>query len=59
MPSRIQCASQRCAKSLSGAEEMPAPKIPALREKLADLPTRPGCYLFKNAAGTVIYVGRP
>jgi len=37
---------------------MPAPKIPALREKLADLPTRPGCYLFKNAAGTVIYVGK-
>lgn len=33
-------------------------RYPALREKLADLPTKPGCYLFKNAAGTVIYVGK-
>lgn len=34
------------------------PRSPALREKLAQLPPRPGCYLFKNAAGTVIYVGK-
>ncbi len=30
----------------------------ALDEKLAAVPTRPGVYLFKNAAGDVIYVGK-
>ncbi len=29
-----------------------------LREKLASLPTSPGCYLMKNASGEVIYVGK-
>lgn len=27
-------------------------------EKLADLPTRPGVYIMKNAAGEIIYVGK-
>ncbi len=30
----------------------------ALADKLEQLPTRPGVYLFKNARGTVIYVGK-
>jgi excinuclease ABC subunit C len=36
---------------------MPA-RTAKLREKLAQLPPQSGCYLFKNAAGTVIYVGK-
>ena len=30
----------------------------ALREKLEAIPTRPGVYLFKDASGTVVYVGK-
>ncbi|MGC9157928.1 MAG: excinuclease ABC subunit UvrC [Terracidiphilus sp.] len=29
-----------------------------LYEKIRNLPTQPGCYLYKNAAGEVIYVGK-
>ncbi|RMG54207.1 MAG: excinuclease ABC subunit UvrC [Acidobacteria bacterium] len=29
-----------------------------LKEKLDTLPSRPGCYLFKDAAGHIIYVGK-
>lgn len=29
-----------------------------LQEKLASLPTRPGCYLFKDGNGQIIYVGK-
>jgi len=29
-----------------------------LTDKLASLPTAPGCYLMKNSAGTIIYVGK-
>ncbi len=29
-----------------------------LHEKIRTLPTSPGCYLYKNAAGEVIYVGK-
>nr|WP_243735032.1 excinuclease ABC subunit UvrC [Paenibacillus turpanensis] len=30
----------------------------AIRQKLALLPDQPGCYLMKNAEGTIIYVGK-
>src|ERR1035437_432695 len=29
-----------------------------LTEKLASLPTGPGCYIMKNSAGQVIYIGK-
>ncbi len=29
-----------------------------LKRKLAELPDRPGCYLFRDARGTIIYVGK-
>ena len=31
---------------------------PALREKLETLPTRPGVYIYRDARGTIIYVGK-
>ena len=31
---------------------------PTLEEKLAALPTNPGCYLFKDNQGVIIYVGK-
>ncbi len=31
---------------------------PALRERAAALPERPGCYLFKSARGRILYVGK-
>ena len=31
---------------------------PTLQEKLNSLPTTPGCYLYKNADGEIIYVGK-
>ena len=33
-------------------------EIKALLEKANSLPLRPGVYIMKNAAGTVIYVGK-
>ena len=30
----------------------------AVEEKLKTLPTKPGCYLYKDSAGTIIYVGK-
>ena len=32
--------------------------LEALREKIGELPTGPGVYLFKDAAGVVLYVGK-
>ena len=42
---------------------MPAPRTnldrsPALRRKLTDLPTQPGVYLYRDEAGTLLYVGK-
>ncbi len=31
---------------------------PTLQEKLSSLPTSPGCYLYKDSAGEIIYVGK-
>jgi excinuclease ABC subunit C len=36
---------------------MPALNL-TLEEKLAALPTLPGCYLYKDAAGEIIYIGK-
>lgn len=33
-------------------------KSPELQEKISILPTTPGCYLYYDSAGTVIYVGK-
>lgn len=35
---------------------MPLPET--LQAKLETLPTKPGCYIYKNAEGTIIYVGK-
>ena len=32
--------------------------IDEIKEQLASVPLLPGCYLWKNAAGEVIYVGK-
>ncbi|MCC6189000.1 MAG: excinuclease ABC subunit UvrC [Anaerolineales bacterium] len=34
------------------------PASERLQQKLDSLPTKPGCYLFKDAAGKIIYVGK-
>ena len=33
-------------------------KSPALKRKLADLPLRPGCYLYRDEKGNLLYVGK-
>ena len=33
-------------------------KSPALKRKLGDLPTRPGCYLYRDERGNLLYVGK-
>ena len=43
------------AAPASGA---PSPSRAALGEKLESLPPTPGCYLFKDKAGAVVYVGK-
>src|SRR5512136_2144729 len=30
----------------------------SLKSTLATLPAKPGCYIMKNAAGTIVYVGK-
>ena len=37
---------------------MTATPTPNLAERVAQVPTEPGCYLWKDASGTVIYVGK-
>ncbi len=33
-------------------------KSPALKRKLSDLPLRPGCYLYRDEGGNLLYVGK-
>lgn len=33
-------------------------KNPGLEEKLASLPSQPGCYIYKDDAGVILYVGK-
>ncbi len=33
-------------------------KSPFLKRKLGDLPTRPGCYLYRDEGGNLLYVGK-
>lgn len=35
-----------------------APGLPTIAEQVAQVPTEPGCYLWKDGKGTVIYVGK-
>ncbi len=37
---------------------MPIHNLSALQEKLDSLPTKPGCYLYKDTTGQIIYVGK-
>ena len=32
--------------------------VPSIAEQVAQVPTDPGCYLWKDASGQVIYVGK-
>ena len=34
------------------------PRLEYLREKTLKLTTSPGCYIMKNKAGTIIYIGK-
>ncbi len=38
--------------------EQTNPRLPYLRDKTGKLTDRPGCYLMKDAGGTIIYVGK-
>jgi excinuclease ABC subunit C len=58
-------ARDAAAAPADGVEQAAAAPRPRERKKavdldakLATLPTRPGCYLFKDKAGAVIYVGK-
>lgn len=35
-----------------------AERLPSIAERVAQVPTQPGCYLWKDEGGTVIYVGK-
>ncbi|MBR2683264.1 MAG: GIY-YIG nuclease family protein, partial [Atopobiaceae bacterium] len=43
---------------MSGWLPSPGDGMPSLAEQVAQVPTEPGCYLWKDAQGTVIYVGK-
>ncbi len=42
----------------NSVREQQAEKIERLKKELEFVPTKPGCYLWKNAQGEVIYVGK-
>ncbi len=49
----VSTVGTRAAARFSGTEH-----LARLAEEVAQVPTQPGCYLWKDAAGTVIYVGK-
>lgn len=49
-PLDVRAAHEHVSASANGA--------PSLAEQVAHVPTDPGCYLWKDAAGEVIYVGK-
>jgi DNA polymerase III epsilon subunit family exonuclease len=57
----VELAAERGASTLSELEELAAPRprrIHAKRGLIRGAPTRAGVYLFHDAAGTVLYVGK-
>src|SRR6201989_2236986 len=59
---RVKSSEQMSAHSSSGwaatLRRGPSIKRMDLHQKIRTLPTQPGCYLYKNANGEVIYVGK-
>ena len=49
-PLDVRAAHEHVSASANG--------VPSLAEQVAHVPTDPGCYLWKDAAGEVIYVGK-
>ena len=43
---------------LSVAESVTTPILLTLQQKLDNLPTKPGCYIYRSADHTIIYVGK-
>ncbi len=42
----------------AGSPDAPAAHLAALAAEVAQVPQEPGCYLWKDASGTVVYVGK-
>lgn len=64
-PAKKSAAPADGATPGSWAEAGEAPTIPiatpfnlTLQDKLATLPTNPGCYIYKDKDGTIIYIGK-
>ncbi len=54
-----EAADEHAASSpLAEAANEPSTSVPSLAEQVALVPTDPGCYLWKDAAGEVLYVGK-
>ncbi len=51
-------SAKREAKAMTSTDIQPAHGVEAIRQVLAHTPDNPGCYLMKDAAGQVIYVGK-
>ena len=58
-------ATETTLEDAADALTLPAPTSPAaiavaisLKEKLANLPTNSGCYIYKDAEGNIIYIGK-